>query len=172
MLWYHCKQNMNAYTHVAKLYVWSMFSSCKLASPQKKTTYGLIQIQTGWTSIHLTCGKIVSLVHDSNNIDEADQTCHSHHVSLQHLQRKPHIWSNSNTHWLNKPTFHMWQSCKSGQWSENNKNLRESLHTHSKIVSLVNSHKLTLTSFIKLMKHVIIIMIACTPSKEERGWGN
>ena len=61
----------------------------------------------------------------------------------------------------------MWQSCKSGQWSENNSNLRESLHTHSKIVSLVNSHKLTLTSFIKLMKHVIIIMIACTPSKEE-----
>ena len=61
----------------------------------------------------------------------------------------------------------MWQNCKSGQWSENNSNLRESLHTHSKIVSLVNSHKLTLTSFIKLMKHVIIIMIACTPSKEE-----
>ncbi len=40
------KQNMDAYTHVAKLYVWSIYSSCKLASPQKKTTYGLIQIQT------------------------------------------------------------------------------------------------------------------------------
>ena len=61
----------------------------------------------------------------------------------------------------------MWQSCKSGQWSENNSNLKESLHTRSKTVTLVNSHKLTLTSLIKLMKHVMIIMIACIPSKEE-----
>ena len=35
--------------------------------------------------------KIVSLVNGSNNIDEADQICHSHHVSLQHLQRQPHM---------------------------------------------------------------------------------
>ena len=41
------------------------------------------------------------------------------------------------------------------------------MHTHDRIVSLGNSHKLTLTSLIKLIKQVIIIMIACIPSKEE-----
>ena len=40
-------------------------------------------------------------------------------------------------------------------------------HTCGKIVSLVNIHKLTITSLIKLIKDVTFIMIACDPSIEE-----
>jgi hypothetical protein len=40
-------------------------------------------------------------------------------------------------------------------------------HTCGKIVSLVNSYKFTITSLIKLIKHVTFIMKACIPSIEE-----
>ena len=62
-------------------------------------------------------------------IDYADQTCHCHHVSLQPLQRS-NIWSSSNTNWLNKPTSHMWQRRKSGQWSQNISILMSQLPHH------------------------------------------
>ena len=168
-------------------------------------TYGMVPMQTGYRCPH-TCGKTASLVNGhkltlaslieliknwksgqwwqitSSIIDWADQTCHFHHVIVQPPQRN-NIWSYSNTYWLNKPTSHMWQSWKSGQWQQNDSYLSESTvetsysHHNSlnicygtnsprlqslyltcgKIVSLVNSHILTLTSLIKLIKHVAFI---------------
>ena len=147
MGWYQCKQAIDAHTHV---------ENCKSGQ---------------WSQI------------TSSIIDWANQTCHFHHVILQPPQRN-NIWSYSITYWLNKPTSHMWQSWKSGQWQQKDSNLSESAEetsyshhtslntcygtiwtrlqslylTCGKIVSLVNIHKLTPTSLIKLIKRVTFIM--------------
>ena len=71
----------------------------------------------------------MSLSYEANHIDSGKETSHSHHVSLQSLQRN-NILSGTYAKWL--CSIHL--SC-------------------GKRVSLVNRHKLILISVIKLSKH-------------------
>ena len=67
-------------------------------------------------SIHLSCGKLVSLVNGPKLIL----------TSVIKLGKHAKWLSSSNANWLYKPTSHLWKSCKSGQWSQIYSNLIES----------------------------------------------